>query len=68
MVGAYSSFANGGNAVIPYVVASVKGVDGKPLYKRGEAGLGRVVDQNAVGMMNAMMHEEIGRASCRERV
>ncbi|PIU08707.1 MULTISPECIES: transglycosylase domain-containing protein [Methylobacterium] len=57
MVGAYSSFANGGNAVIPYVVASVKGVDGKPLYKRGEAGLGRVVDPNAVGMMNAMMHE-----------
>jgi penicillin-binding protein 1A len=57
MVGAYGAFANGGTGVIPYVVASVKGTDGKPLYKRGEGGLGRVIDPNAVGMMNAMMHE-----------
>ena len=57
MVGAYGAFANGGTGVIPYVVAGVKGVDGKVLYKRGEGGLGRVIDPNAVGMMNAMMHE-----------
>ncbi|MDR7036962.1 penicillin-binding protein 1A [Methylobacterium sp. BE186] len=57
MVGAYGAFANGGTGVIPYVVATVKGTDGKLLYKRGEGGLGRVIDPNAVGMMNAMMHE-----------
>ncbi|TXN61471.1 transglycosylase domain-containing protein [Methylobacterium sp. WL6] len=57
MVGAYSAFANGGTGVIPYVVAGVKAADGKVLYKRGEGGLGRVIDPNAVGMMNAMMHE-----------
>ncbi|MGV7033180.1 transglycosylase domain-containing protein [Methylobacterium symbioticum] len=57
MVGAYGAFANGGIGVIPYVVASVKSTDGKVLYKRGEGGLGRVIDPNAVGMMNAMMHE-----------
>ena len=57
MVGAYGAFANGGTGVIPYVVAGVKGTDGKVLYKRGESGLGRVIDPNAVGMMNAMMHE-----------
>ncbi len=57
LVGAYAAFANGGSGVIPYVVASVKGGDGKLLYKRNEGGLGRVVDANAVSMMNAMMHE-----------
>ncbi|WP_375462719.1 transglycosylase domain-containing protein [uncultured Methylobacterium sp.] len=57
MVGAYGAFANGGTGVIPYVVAAVKGTDGKVLYKRGEGGLGRVIEPNAVGMMNAMMHE-----------
>ncbi len=57
MVGAYGAFANGGNGVIPYVVAGVKSADGKVLYKRGDGGLGRVIDPNAVGMMNAMMHE-----------
>ena len=57
MVGAYGAFANGGMGVIPYVVAGVKGADGKVLYKRGDGGLGRVIDPNAVGMMNAMMHE-----------
>ncbi|AWN42049.1 transglycosylase domain-containing protein [Methylobacterium durans] len=57
MVGAYGAFANGGTGVIPYVVTSVKSTDGKPLYKRGEGGLGRVIEPNAAGMMNAMMHE-----------
>ena len=57
MVGAYGAFANGGTGVIPYVIASVKAADGKLLYKRAEGGLGRVIDPNAAGMMNAMMHE-----------
>ncbi|MGY2052780.1 transglycosylase domain-containing protein [Methylobacterium sp. JK268] len=57
MVGAYAAFANGGTGVIPYVIASVKGADGKVIYKRSPAGLGRVIDPNAVGMMNAMLHE-----------
>lgn len=57
MVGAYGAFANGGNGVIPYVVTSVKGQDGKVLYKRADSGLGRVISADADGMMNAMMHE-----------
>ena len=57
MVGAYCAFANGGTGVIPYVIAGIKGADGRALYKRGENALGRVIDPNAVGMMNAMMHE-----------
>lgn len=57
LVGAYATFANGGMGVIPYVIASVKTSDGKTVYKRAPSGLGRVIDPNAVGMMNAMMHE-----------
>ncbi len=57
LVGAYCAFANGGTGVIPYVIAGIKSVTGKVLYKRGEGGLGRVIDPNAVGMMNAMMHD-----------
>ncbi len=57
MVGAYGAIANGGMGVIPYVVASVKGSDGKFLYKRADSGLGRVIEPDADGMMNAMMHE-----------
>src|SRR4051794_31951878 len=57
LVGAYAAFANGGQGVVPYVIAQVKGANGKALYRRGEGGLGRVIDPNAVAMMNAMMHE-----------
>ncbi|MFF9551302.1 transglycosylase domain-containing protein [Methylobacterium fujisawaense] len=57
MVGAYGAFANGGTGVIPYVVTAVKSQGGKVLYKRSDNGLGRVIDANADGMMNAMMHE-----------
>ncbi|MET7248311.1 PBP1A family penicillin-binding protein [Methylobacterium sp. EM32] len=57
LVGAYAAFANGGMGVIPYVIASVKSVDGRTIYKRAPSGLGRVIDANAVGMMNAMLHE-----------
>ncbi|MBO0237159.1 penicillin-binding transpeptidase domain-containing protein, partial [Vibrio parahaemolyticus] len=39
------------------VIAGIKSATGKVLYKRGEGGLGRVIDPNAVGMMNGMMHD-----------
>ncbi|MGF3022941.1 transglycosylase domain-containing protein [Methylobacterium aquaticum] len=57
LVGAYATFANGGMGVIPYVIASVKTSDGKIVYKRAPSGLGRVIAPDAVGMMNAMLHE-----------
>jgi penicillin-binding protein 1A len=57
LVGAYAAFANGGRGVIPYVIASVKDANGKVLYRRTEGGLGRVIDPNALAMMNAMMHD-----------
>ncbi|MGO4706439.1 transglycosylase domain-containing protein [Microvirga sp. 2MCAF38] len=57
LVTAYAAFANGGDGVIPYVIAQVKTTDGKVLYQRPPGGgLGRVIEPNAVAMMNEMMH------------
>ncbi len=57
MVSAYSTFANGGMGVVPYVISQVKTTDGKVVYKRPASnGLGRVIDPGAVAMMNEMMH------------
>ncbi|KQT19545.1 penicillin-binding protein [Methylobacterium sp. Leaf399] len=66
LVGAYAAFANGGTGVIPYVVSSVKSAEGKMLYKRPEGGLGRVIEPNAVSMMNAMMHETFVSGTARK--
>jgi penicillin-binding protein 1A len=58
LVAAYAAFANGGMGVIPYAITSVKTTAGKAIYRRPNGGgLGRVIDPNAVAMMNAMMHE-----------
>lgn len=57
LVGAYAAFANGGKGVVPYVIAQVKGANGKVMFQRREGGLGQVIDPNAVAQMNAMMRE-----------
>ena len=57
LVSAYAAFANGGTGVIPYIIAQVKTADGKVIYRRPHTGgLGRVIDPNALAMMNDMMH------------
>lgn len=66
LVGAYAAFANGGTGVIPYVIASVKTTGGKAIYKRQEGGLGRVIEPNAVAMMNAMMRETLLTGTARK--
>ncbi|TVR08925.1 MAG: penicillin-binding protein, partial [Salinarimonadaceae bacterium] len=57
LTGAFAAFANGGAGVIPYVIRRVETATGEAIYERREGGLGRVIDENAVAMMNAMMHE-----------
>ncbi|MGU3496388.1 transglycosylase domain-containing protein [Xanthobacteraceae bacterium A53D] len=59
LASAYAPFANGGIGVIPYVIESVKGADGKILYSRSTTGPGRVVDPAYVGMMNHMLEQTI---------
>ncbi len=65
LVSAYASFANGGLAIAPHVVERITSADGKTLYDRSQAPLGRVVDARYVAMMNAMMHETLVSGTAR---
>jgi penicillin-binding protein 1A len=66
LVGAYATFANGGMAVTPHVVESVKSANGKLLYQRKEDSLGRIVEERYAGMMNAMMQETLLAGTARK--
>ncbi|WP_245263291.1 transglycosylase domain-containing protein [Azorhizobium doebereinerae] len=59
LASAYVPFANGGIGIIPYVIDSVKGADGKVLYSRSTSGPGRVIDPAYVGMMNHMLEQTL---------
>ncbi len=55
LVGAYAPFANGGRLVSPWVVRRIITRSGKVLYERRGSGLGRVVKERPLGMLNYMM-------------
>ena len=57
LTGAYATFANGGNGVIPYVIQTIRGVNGDVLYQRVASDTGQVVQPYEVGMMNEMLGE-----------
>ncbi|HEX5508294.1 MAG TPA: PBP1A family penicillin-binding protein [Pseudolabrys sp.] len=59
LTGAYASFANGGMAVSPHVVARISTAGGKVLYLHSERPLGRVVDPRYIEMMNYMLHQTL---------
>lgn len=59
LVAAYAPFANGGMAVTPYVVESVKDAKGKALYARNPRSLGRIIEPAYVSMMNTMLQETL---------
>jgi penicillin-binding protein 1A len=59
LVGAYACFANGGYAVIPHVIQRISTPSGKVLYARNQPPLGRIIDAQYVGMMNAMLQETL---------
>ena len=59
LVSAYVPFANGGIAVAPHVVDKVRTANGKLIYRARNPGLGRVIDERHVAMMNQMMQETL---------
>jgi penicillin-binding protein 1A len=59
LTSAFTPFANGGQAVEPYIVKRILGRDGTVLYTRGGSGLGRVVGERELGDMNAMMRQVV---------
>ena len=59
MTTAFTPFANGGQAVEPYIVQRILGRDGTVLYERKGDGLGRVIGERELGDMNAMMRQVV---------
>ncbi|RDE09478.1 transglycosylase domain-containing protein [Pelagibacterium lacus] len=63
----YTPFANGGYGVVPNVITRISTVDGEVLYEASDAGPGRVLTDEQVGMMNDMLQTGVqagtGRAA-----
>ncbi|MBY0510006.1 MAG: PBP1A family penicillin-binding protein [Rhodospirillaceae bacterium] len=57
LAGAYAPFANGGQAVMPFAIVSIRERDGPQLYVREGGGLGQVIDPVNLATMNAMMSQ-----------
>lgn len=66
MTSAFVPFANGGIMMTPHVVTRIKAANGKVLYRRDQASLGRVIEARYVGMMNQMMAETIATGTGRK--
>jgi penicillin-binding protein 1A len=59
LTGAYAPFANGGQGVLPHIIARVRDGNGKVLYQRRRSITGQVVAPNDVGAMNDMLSATI---------
>jgi len=66
LVSAYVPFANGGIGVQPHIVSKIRTATGKQLYQRKGSSNGRVIDQQYVPMMNAMMQETLLTGTARK--
>src|SRR3954471_2355099 len=66
LVSAYVPFANGGIAVAPHVIDKVRTAGGKLIYRARNPGLGRVIDDRTVAMMNQMMQETLASGTARK--
>ena len=66
LTGAYVPFANGGYGVIPHVIKRIATIDGEVLYQRSGSGPGRVIHQDYVGMMNAMLAQTLENGTGRK--
>lgn len=63
---AYVPFSNGGFAVVPHVIKSIKSSDGKVLYVRKGTGIGRVIDPVPLAEMNQMLSETFASGTARK--
>jgi penicillin-binding protein 1A len=63
---AFVPFANGGEAVQPYVVTRISTRDGDVLYERVGSGLGKVVSDYDVGGMNQLFRAVVQRGTAKK--
>jgi penicillin-binding protein 1A len=66
LVSSYVPFANGGIAVAPHVIDKVRTAGGKLIYRARNPGLGRVIEERHVAMMNQMMQETLTTGTARK--
>ncbi|WP_158541633.1 transglycosylase domain-containing protein [Pelagibacterium lacus] len=66
LTGAYAPFANGGYGVIPDVISQIATADGEILYSASEAGPGRILTDEQVGMMNDMLRSSVEVGTSRQ--
>ena len=59
LTSAFTPFANGGFAVVPYGVTRIATRDGQVIYERRGDGFGQVISSPNLGAMNAMMRAVI---------
>ncbi len=59
LTSAYAAFANGGASVIPHGIDSIETLSGNRLYQRRGAGLGPIMSEQTLGMMNHMLGETV---------
>jgi penicillin-binding protein 1A len=59
MTGAYAPFANGGFAVLPFVIQRIRTPEGDVLFERTGSGLGRVASIENVALMNSMLQATV---------
>lgn len=59
LVSAYTTFANGGIGVQPYVITKIRTADGRLLYQRRPRTGTQVIDPRYVAMMNRMMEQTL---------
>jgi penicillin-binding protein 1A len=57
LAGAYAAFANGGQAVLPYVIREVKSAAGKVIYARKATNFGPVIEPKTLSMINSMFNQ-----------
>ena len=65
LTAAFVPFSNGGRGVIPHVIRRITTSEGEVLYQRTGSGPGQVIDPVQVGMMNAMLTEQLIRGTGR---
>ena len=59
----YASFANGGEAVIPFAIERITDREGNVLYQRQGSGLGQVISAGVLGQLNTMLAEAMSEGT-----
>ena len=66
LTSAFTPFANGGYAIVPYSVRRIVTRDGQVIYERGGDGLGQAIANRDLGSMNSMMRAVVTEGTAKK--